>query len=389
MFNEWMMPARRSYVRMPLSVVFVLVGAYALPTRMPAARAQSSEPVPTFTLDATWPKPLPNNWVLGMVASLDVDSRDHVWIIHRARAVDASSLEPRQKAAPPVIEFDRDGHVLQAWGGPGPGYDWMEENLSDYPRGSPAEHGVHVDHKDNVWVTGNGDQVLKFTRTGKFLMAIGQHFKTGGSNNTNLLGNPTDVAVDPTTNEVFIADGYLNRRVVVFDADTGQYKRHWGAYGKRPDDGPAVAYEPDKPLPQQFFIVHGLALSKDGFVYVCDRQRNRLQVFHKGGTFVSEVVIAKETPAGAGITRKGPLSSGVTRAGLGSVFRVGLSTDRAERYVYVLSSGQVHILRRSDLEVLGSFAANGNHGVAADSQGNVYTSGSPMPAKYVLMRTSK
>jgi hypothetical protein len=349
-------------------------------TSPPVVEAQSSRPVPTFTLDPMWPKPLPNNWVIGMVASLDVDSRDHVWIIHRHKSVAA---KPGQTVAPPVIELDRDGAVVQAWGGPAAGHDWMEENLSDYPRGSPAEHGIHVDHKDNVWVTGNCDQVLKFTRTGKFLMAIGRHLQTGGSNDTQLLGNPTDMVVDPATNEIFVADGYLNRRVIVFDADTGRYKRHWGAYGKRPDDGPPVNYEPDARLPQQFFIVHGLALSTDGLLYVCDRQRNRLQVFRRDGTFVQEVVIDKDTPAGAGITRTGPLSSGVTRAGLGSVFRAGLSTDRAQQYLYILSSAKVHILRRSDLAVLSSFAVRGNHGVAADSQGNVYTSGSPLPQKYL------
>ena len=344
--------------------------------------AQRSQPAPTFHRDPSWPKPLPNNWVIGMVASLNVDARDHVWIIHRPNSVRKEALAGGKKMAPPVIEFDQDGKFVQAWGGPGPGYDWMEENLDDYPRGSPAEHGVFVDHKDNVWVTGNGDEVLKFTRRGKFLMHIGEHFKTGGSNDTRLLGNPTEVIVDSATNEILVADGYLNRRVIVFDADTGKYKRHWGAFGNRPDDGPVVNYEPDKPLPQQFFIVHGIGLSRDGLVYVCDRQRNRLQVFRKIGTFVKEVVIEKNTPAGAGATLKGPLSAGVTKAGVGSVFRVGFSADPQQQFLYVLGSGKVHILRRSDLEMLGSFPAGGTHGIGGDSKGNLYTSGSTMPEKY-------
>lgn len=369
--------------------LFILLGiAYVLREHVAAARAQTQqEGIPTFQFDTGWPRPLPNNWVLGGSASIIVDSRDHVWIIHRFRSVPAAEIAAGKKAAPPVVEFDPEGNVVQAWGGPGQGYNWPEENLTDYPRGSPAEHGIHVDYKDNVWVTGNGDVVLKFTRAGKLLMQIGEFFKNGGSNDKRLLGNSTDMFVDPKTNELFVSDGYLNRRVIVFDADTGKYKRHWGAYGKKPDDGPAVNYEPDKPLPQQFFIVHCIQLSKDGLVYVCDRQRDRLQIFQRDGKFVKEVVIAKDTPAGAGITMKGPLSAGVTKAGIGTVYRVGFSADPQQRFLYVgdSSSSKIWILRRSDLAVLGSFEARGIHHMAgADSKGNLYTTGSRTPQRFLF-----
>ena len=151
-----------------------------------------------------------------------------------------------------------------------------------------------MDGNDNVWIAGNGDVVLKFSKTGKFLLQIGEKFRTGGSNDPGLLGNPTDVAVDIAAAEVYVSDGYLNRRVVVFDSGTGRYKRHWGAYGNKPDDGVPANYERGQPPPSQFFIVHCVRLSNDGLVYVCDRQRNRVQVFRKDGTFVAEALVAPE-----------------------------------------------------------------------------------------------
>lgn len=367
-----------------LGVLLVLRIAPAMPRSLGVEQAQTQRGgVPAFQVDPSWPKPLPHNWILGMVASLTVDSRDHVWILHRPKTVPAAEITAGQKqVAPPVIEFDAQGNVVQAWGGPGVGYSWMEGSTEPFPIGSAAEHGIFVDHRDNVWVTGNGHVVLKFTRAGKFLLQIGELWKTAGSNDTRLLGNPTDVAVDPKTNELFVADGYLNHRVTVFDANTGTYKRHWGAYGKRPEDGPVEVYHPDRPLPRQFFAVHCLRLANDGLVYVCDRQRNRVQVFQNDGTFVREVVVAKNTPAdrtGAG--------------GAGSVFRVGFSVDPQQRYLYVNDStnSKIWILRRSDLEVVGSFdSGRGNHHMAgADSKGNLYTTGGRNPKKFRFLPDQK
>ena len=378
--------ARNSGVGLTLLRTVVVLGlACGVSWSLATVRAQTQPGgAPTFTVDPSWPEPLPNTWVIGTVASIAVDSRDHVWILHRPTTVSADELTDGQEVAPPVIEFDPEGNVVQAWGGPGAGYDWMVESTADYPRGSPAEHGIFVDHEDHVWVTGNGDVVLKFTRTGQFLMQIGQHFETGGSNDTRLFGNPSDMAVHPGANELFVGDGYLNRRVIVFDTETGAYKRHWGAYGARPDDGPAVNYEPDQPLPRQFFVVHCVQLSRDGLVYVCDRQRNRVQVFERDGTFVDEVVIAKDTPAGAGITLRGSLSDGITRAGVGSAFRVGFSADPEQQYLYVAGVGKIWIVRRSDLHVLGSFDAGGTHHMAgADSKGNLYTTGREKPERFL------
>src|SRR5262245_17625457 len=261
---------------------------------------------PRFVVDPLWPKPLPNHWVIGATIGVAVDASDHVWIIHRA-----GSLEEKEKyltwnppasaccaPAPPVLEFNQAGDLIGHWGGPGQGYDWPASN-----------HGIDVDYKGNVWIGGNGrgtqraaaalpaDEsrmgagsvhdsfVLKFTQAGKFLMQIGKPNQGTGSNDPNNLKLPAKTLVDPKTKELYVADGYGNRRVIVFDAETGKYKRHWGAYGHKPDDTQLPPYNPKDPPAQQFRTpVHGLVLANDGILYVCDRTNNRIQSFTTDGT---------------------------------------------------------------------------------------------------------
>ena len=301
-------------------------------------------------VDPSWPKKLPHGWVLGEVSGVAVDARDHVWIIQRPRT--ASGLP-----APPVIEFDPEGEVVQAWGGPGRGYDWFGN-----------EHGIYVDSKGFIWLGGNGPadgQVLKFTRDGTFVLQIGRPAKGAASNDVTRLGRPADIAVDPTANEVYVADGYANHRVIVFDADTGAYRRHWGAYGWRPADG-RLAYDPKAAPARQFGNpVHCVKLSKDGLVYVCDRQNDRVQVFHKDGSFVAEWFVARET------------------RGLGSVWDLALWPDAGQTLLFNADgqNEQVRVLRRADGMVLGAFGSEGRaagqfrwvHNVAVDSKGDVFT----------------
>ena len=320
--------------------------------------------MPTFQVEPMWPKPLPNAWTLGWVAGLFVDSQDHLWMLQVPGSLsqweDGANYDPPRtlccRAAPPVIEFDQAGNIVQTWGGPGPGYDWPS-----------TEHGLFIDHDDNVWISSSANdegQVLKFTRDGQFLLQIGQSTSSNGSNDTSSLGGPAGIAVDEESNEVFIADGYGNRRVIVFDADTGEYKRHWGAYGETPDDAP-FEYDPDLPLPRQFNSVHCLALSDDNLLYVCDRGNNRVQVFQTDGTFVTEGQIMPRTQGSAG-----------TSDGL------GFSPDADQRFLYVADGGnhRVWILDRNDLNVIGSFGHGGHgaggfiapHTLGVDSEGNVY-----------------
>jgi DNA-binding beta-propeller fold protein YncE len=348
-----------------------LVAAMAAYSSLDAAASRASHLAPhtspQFEVDPWWPKPLPNNWILGQVSGIAVDSRDHVWILHRPRtltvreagAVQTPPISQCCVPAPPVIELDPQGNVVRSWGGPGRGHHWPE-----------SEHTIHVDPKGNVWVGSNGrnDQVvLKFSPDGTLLLQIGQPGKTGGSNDTTLLGQPAGIHVDTEANEVYVADGYGNRRVIVFDAETGRYKRHWGAYGRRPDDGDLGPYDPKAPRAQQFRSpVHAVRIARDGLVYVADRVNNRIQVFRKNGEFVKEASLAPETLA------------------MGSVWDIALSHDPAQTYVYVPdgTNQKVWILRRSDLSTVGEFGRGGRnagqfgwvHNLAVDSRGNVYTS---------------
>jgi len=196
-------------------------------TQSADATAQSTQ-APIYEVDPAWPKPLPNRWILGAVVGVAVDARGHVWITHRPSTLQPNETRSIWRAAPPVVAFDRDGTLVTAWGGPGAGYEWPD-----------LEHGIHVDEQDNVWVGGGGEKdahILKFTRDGKFLLQIGRKGQGKGSNDTQNLGGAAHMIVDRAANELYVADGYVNHRVIVFDATTGAYKRHWGAYGKPPDD---------------------------------------------------------------------------------------------------------------------------------------------------------
>ncbi len=333
--------------------------------------------VPSFRVDPFWPKPLPNHWLVGAVAGVAVDSQDHVWIIHRPSTLQPNEIRASYRGAPPVLEFDREGNLVSSWGGPGKGYEWPQ-----------LEHGIYIDSKNNVWVAGAGEkdnQILKFTRDGKFLMQIGHSGRNRGSNDTENLGGPASLVIDETAHELYVADGYVNHRVIVFDAETGAYKRHWGAYGRKPDDsyfqnagerlpGPfngAVQhedrpsqYDPAGPPPPQFRVVHAARISNDGFVYVCDRTNDRIQVFKKDGTFVKETFVAKET------------------LGSGSAWDIAFSPDRAQTFLIVPDGTNqvIRIMRRESLDVVGEFGSGGHwagqfygaHNIASDSKGNVY-----------------
>ena len=333
--------------------------------------------VPRYEVDASWPAELPENWILGQVAGIAVDSNDHVWLVHRPRTITAHEAAAVQNPptadcctpAPSVVEFDADGQFVQAWGGPTwdqASGEWIDSE-DDWPFN---EHGIFVDAEDNVWLAGNGDSdhiVLKMSRDGTRQLTIGRVGENGGSNDTERLGRPADVFVDTQAREVFVADGYLNRRVVVFNMDTGAYKRHWGAYGNEPSDDPLPAYEPGgEPFADFSGPVHGIELTSDGLVYVADRTSNRIQVFEQDGTFVSEHLVASWT-----------LDQGATW----DIERAAFA-DEAWLFVSDGHNKRVWILDRESMEVVDSFGRGGRqagqfewvHNIAADSEGNLYTS---------------
>jgi len=392
---------RKWYLGAGLAALIVMLGAGSSLLSRKAVVQAAGVQAPRFEVDPLWPKPLPNHWILGQTIGVSVDANDHIWIIHRA-----GSLEPGEvhatttpqtaqccAPAPPVLEFDEEGNLIGHWGGPGPGYDWPDSN-----------HGITVDYKGNVWIGGNGrgappggrgrggrgrgaatgdqtaynegqvggtqsfndNMILKFTQEGKFLMQIGKPNSSKGSNDIANLRLPAKIFVDPKTNEAYIADGYGNHRVIVFDAETGQYKRHWGAYGHKPDDTDLGRYNPNDPPAQQFRNpVHCADLSHDNLLYVCDRVNDRIQVFHPDGTFVKEAFIEKQT------------------LGSGSTWDIAFSKDAQQKYIYLADgeNDRVHILDRDSLQVLTTFGEGGRqpgefygvHSIATDSKGNIFT----------------
>ncbi len=354
-----------SWAALAAGIVGLGIGQAVLQSKVEAQG--TAVQAPRFEVDPLWPKPLPNHWLLGMTIGVWVDEQDHVWIIHRGAATlhnneRGAELNPPIAAccrsAPPVLVFDPEGNLVRAWGGPGPGYEWPQSN-----------HGVHVDYKGNVWIGGNGEkdaQILKFTKDGKFLMQVGHAGRNAGSNDLENFGRVAKIWVDPQTNEAYVADGYLNKRVAVLDADTGKMKRYWGAYGNKPDDANLGPYDPKAPPAQQFRNpVHCVERANDGLVYVCDRANDRLQVFRPDGTFVKEAFYAKDT------------------LGAGSAWDIAFSRDPEQRFIF-MADGQnekVRIVLRETLEEVTAFGDGGRqpgqfygvHSIATDSKGNIYT----------------
>jgi len=373
-----------SKIKVAVATAFALgfvglgVGQFELQKRADAASAVLTK-APAFQVDPFWPKPLPNHWILGNVIGVAVDSRDHVYIVHRTqdqmfRGATEIGLKMGVSEcctpAPPVLEFDPEGNLVKAWGGPGEGYTWPASN-----------HGMEIDSEGNVWIGGNGgsygnaerkvdpepwdSHILKFTRDGKFLQQIGEPGKARDSNSTTHFGQVAEIAIDHKANEAYVADGYGNKRVVVLDTKTGAFKRYWGAYGNKPVDE-RVDYKPGAELPKQFRgPVHCAIPSNDGLLYVCDRGADRIQVFKPDGTFVKEKQIAPNTLA------------------QGSTWDIAFSKDPKQTYMYVVDGQnmKVWILERETLEILTNFGDGGRqpglwyapHSIVTDSKGNIYT----------------
>lgn len=340
----------------------------------------------TYVVDPSWPKPLPHNWIIGQVGGVAVDAEDHIWILYRPNSLTieergATQHPPRSSCcipAPPVIEFDKAGNVLRAWGGPKPGapYQWPQN-----------EHGIYIDNKGYIYLNGNGPldgQILKFKPDGTFVKQFGSAGKPTGSQDTTRFGRPAQVRVDPLNNELYVADGYHNHRLIVLDADTGAFHRMWGAYGHAPSDPPDCdptvgsganldeeqiahchMYDPHaSPDPQFQTPVDCVWVSRDDIVYVCDRANDRLQLFHKDGTFLREFSYARDT------------------LGRGSVWDLYFWPKQTERYIFMPDgeNNEVRIYRRSDNAEVGRFGRGGHqvgdfewiHKIAVDSEGNVY-----------------
>jgi hypothetical protein len=322
------------------------------------AAAAQDRSLPKFEVEASWPK-VPEKWKLGDASSFAIDAQDNVWLLHRPRTV---KPEQAAMAAPPVMVFDPAGNFIKAWGGAAPGYDWPER-----------EHGIHIDYKGFVWIGGNNcptsglrglkpladDAYLKFTQDGKLVMQIGHSNQSKGDGDTVNVHRAADAWVHAPTNEVFVADGYGNHRVVVFDADSGAFKRMWGAFGKPPggvDNCAIIAPKSfaDGEGPPDFNVAHAIRVANDGTVYLADRENRRLQVFTKDGTFVKQL----RSP-GAPFARD-----------------LAFSPDPEQRFLYVGADKGIAVVDRKALEIVGTIAPPGilgpGHHIATDSKGNIY-----------------
>jgi DNA-binding beta-propeller fold protein YncE len=371
-------------------------------------------------VNALWPQPLTNHWVLGAVSGVAVDKQDHVWIVHRG----ADSLESAEKAmiltpptsfvcctpAPSVVEFDQAGRIVSTFGGPNLGFVWPQ-----------STGGIAVDGGGNVWVAAFGLEpaptpagrgappaaaaapaaqeppargrgappaaapaaadahVTKYSRAGQFILRIGTPGQPGGPDSQTNLNRPAAMTVDDAANEVYVADSG-NHRVVVFDSNTGAYKRHWGGSGDRPTAAGGGPYDPNAAPSRQFRDVYCVEIAKDGMVYVCDRTSNRIQVFQKNGTFVKEMIIAKDTRGAVTTIGQAP---GVVLNSAGSVWDVAFSSDPGQRYLFVADghNNRIRVLRRDTLAEVGTIGDGGRQpgrflapgSVAVDSRGNLYT----------------
>jgi len=338
---------------MLLGLVLVAADVTTLSSQAPARR------LPVFEVDRAWPT-VPAKWKLGDPSSFAIDAQDRVWLLHRPRTL--VKPEDASKAAPPVMVFDTAGTFVKAWGGTGTDYEWPER-----------EHGIHIDARGFVWITGNNcptnglpglkrvadDQILKLTQDGKLVMQIGRSNQSLGNADTRNVHRAADVWVHPQGNEAFVADGYGNHRVVVFDADTGAFKRMWGAFGNRPMDNDhcEVVTPPDFPAgpgPQNFSIVHAIRVSKDGLVYVADRENRRVQVFRTDGSFVKQLV----------------------KTDTAFARDLALSPDPAQEFLYVGNGDDIVVVDRKALEIAGAIKVpgmiGGGHQIATDSKGNLY-----------------
>ena len=331
-----------------------------------SAEVQAGAEAPMFEVDPFWPQPLPNHWLLGSTIGVDADADDHIWVVHRGNL--ASNEQPAMAdppfaedccaPAPPVLEFDTEGNLVRHWGGPGEGYDWPVSN-----------HGITIDHMNNVWIGGNGggdSHALKFTKDGQFLLQVGVAGRDPDSLSQDSYGRIAKIAVDGGANEIYFADGYGNKRVAVVDADSGEMKRFWGAYGNEPDDDFSQRYIPGGPNLQQFLSpVHCAEVSDSGLIYVCDRAHDRIQVYQKDGTFVDEMLVMPNTQ------------------GSGAAWDIDFSHDANQSYLYLADgvNQRIHIIDRENLEHLTSFGDGGRqpgqfygaHSVTVDSSGNIYT----------------
>ena len=375
----------------------VTVSGQQSATSAGAGKATPKDPaVPVYKVDPFWPKmPLRNKWLLQGIPTMVTDAKDHIWVLSRPRDIrpdenGAATTPPRADcciAAPAVLEFDTEGNLLRAWGGPGHTPEWPEQ-----------EHAIVVDKDGNVWISasGRGAGIQKFTGDGKFLWDFGHRGpkpepgKTlpplvENNQQTDVLPNGVFIfTLDEAARELYLVEG---KRVLVYDMDNGSFKRGWGGHGIALSDiknGPTPPYDwkSGPPPAQQDFApaLHCVHFSVDNLVYVCERGSNQIQVFTKEGKFIQAIPIAASTPS------RGPDCGGPgdpMRGMCGTTYNLTFSHDAPQKYLFVAdgTNHKVWIHDRKSGAMVGSIGSLGRmagqffwiDAIAMDSMGNLYT----------------
>jgi DNA-binding beta-propeller fold protein YncE len=357
---------------------------------IPVAPAQNA---PVYKVDPAWPKRLPNKWSMQQIVDIYVDKDDHIWVLNRADdarpdELGAATTPPRSECCvlgPEVLEFDTDGNVLKAWGG------------QDYVAGWPGRlQTLAVDREGNVWMSGTrpGDSIIKFSSEGKLLWDFGhrgpkvpaEQVKQDNQQTATFPPGIGGFDFDEDAHEIYISDGFLNKRILVYDMNTGAFKRGWGGHGvplSEIDNDPTPNYDPSGPPPDQKQFapaLHCAHVSKDGLVYVCERGSDRIQVFTKQGKFVNSFFVHPSTQS------RGEHCGGIWSTKdppCGTVYNLTFSHDPQQKYLLVAdgTNNMIWILDRKTGTVAGSFGGNGRYAgqlhwvdsIAVDSKGNAYT----------------
>ena len=386
------MKTNKSIFTVIVSAFALFLGATGSAQSQNKVQAMDGNGAPLFQVDPFWPGPLPNRWSMQQVTGIYVDHMDIVWFLNRPNGAEGDEIggedSPQRMACcvsgPEVVAMDQDANIVHAWG-----------NAAHHPNWPRSLQTVIADREGFVWVGGLAptDSILKFTREGEFVWDFGRRPPEGvqpeeDNTETEVLTQKGRFQLDQDAREIYILNW---KRVLVYDMDTGDFKRGWGGHGMplseiTNDRIPPYNWDGTRPPEEPQFVpaLHFIEISNDGLVYVGERGQNRMQVFQKDGTWVRDIYVAEGTPAERlGPTQCGGVGNRKELPPCGTMYKMAISKDAEQKYLYVAdtANSSVWIVDRQSGETLGSFGGNGRYAgqlhwinaIATDSDGNIYT----------------
>ena len=367
------------------SGLLTFAGGSTAQAQVVEGQAVDENGAPLYRVDPFWPKTLPNNWSMQQVTGIGVDDNDIVWFLNRPNAPDPLEIiaesDPRAVLCcvlgPEVIALDQAGDVVHAWGGP------------DYPGWPAGLQTVIPDSEGFVWVGGTRprESIQKFTRDGELVWDFGHRVPEGVQwveNNQEVeeFAQKGRFQIDEVANEIYIID---QKRVVVFDASTGEFKRGWGGHGMPLDEitnDPIPGYEWDggPPPDEPNFVpaLHFVEISNDRLVYIGERGQNRIQVFSTRGVWQQDIYVSAHTPA-----QRTCSSLDWMPGPCGTMYKMVISVDPEQKYLFVADAANnvIWSVDRLSGRTLGHFGSPGRlagqfnfpNAISMDSKGNIYT----------------